>query len=62
MRPIEIIYLSSAEAPDLWAALPDGSALAVGGTDASLSHDTNETLVESFDPDRGAAIPGRTCA
>ncbi|MBK7780923.1 MAG: hypothetical protein IPJ58_09190 [Ardenticatenia bacterium] len=38
-------------------ALPDGSALAVGGTDASLSHDTNETLVESFDPRTNAWIP-----
>ncbi len=38
-------------------ALPDGSALAVAGTDASLSQDTNETLVESFDPRTNAWTP-----
>ncbi|MBK7780895.1 MAG: hypothetical protein IPJ58_09045 [Ardenticatenia bacterium] len=38
-------------------ALPDGSALAVGGTDATLNVYTNETLVESFEPRTNAWTP-----
>jgi hypothetical protein len=59
VRPMEVIYLSSAQAPDLWAALPDGglkrSVTATGGRifDFEVSLDGNQIFYSAYNEQGG---------